>query len=102
MSWRQKAQNAPSVPQQRNDYEIPEAYCSPTTAEKFLPRDSGIDENRVLTVYLRRMMAWKIWILIFATEDGLEDLVRFPNWQQMVLLKLAQQVVLHPYPRGFI
>ncbi|XP_068237231.1 uncharacterized protein [Palaemon carinicauda] len=64
--WRQNAYNAPPIPRQINNFEIPESYCLLATGEKFLAFDSGIEhENR---------------ILIFPTDNGLEDLAKSPNW----------------------
>ena len=81
--WRQKAQNAPPIPQQRNNFEIPESYCFLVTGKKFLAFDSGInDENR---------------ILIFVMEDGLEDLVRFPNWAADGTFKVSPSIYYQLY-----
>ena len=81
--WRQKAHNAPPIPRQINNFEIPEFYCFLATGEKFLAFDSGIDdENR---------------ILIFATDNGLEDLVRSPNWAADGTFKVSPLIFYQLY-----
>ena len=64
--WRQDAQQAPPIPQTRTGYVVPEEYTKLESGEMFLQHDSGIeDENR---------------ILVFASAQGLRDLVRYKSW----------------------
>ncbi|KAK8401049.1 hypothetical protein O3P69_002673 [Scylla paramamosain] len=64
--WRQDAQQAPPIPQTRTGYVIPEEYTKLDRERCFLQHDSGTeDDNR---------------ILVFASAQGLRDLVRCKSW----------------------
>ena len=64
--WRQNLSNFPSVPCRRTGYAIPLDFTVIDGGKSFLQYDSGIDDQDR--------------ILIFASDDGLQDLKYFKNW----------------------
>lgn len=64
--WRQRELKFPPIPSSRTGYDIPDQFKQLDNGAQFLQYDSGReDESR---------------ILIFATNDGLNDLKRYKNW----------------------
>lgn len=64
--WRQKERRAPAIPTSRTGFDIPAEYCNLDGGKQFLRYDSGSDDNER--------------ILIFSTDQGLDDLVKYSSW----------------------
>ena len=61
--WKQETSCTPPIPSERRGFVIPSEFQNLNSGEKFLQYDSGVDdENR---------------ILLFITNDGIEDLRSF-------------------------
>jgi hypothetical protein len=81
--WRQIEENAPPVPQERHGYVIPEEFQFLQNGEQFLQFDSGQDDkNR---------------ILIFASNEGLNDLASFPSLAGDGTFKVSPDIFYQVY-----
>lgn len=76
--WRPVAQNAPAIPKERCNFEIPEKHRLLPRGHMFLAVDTGInDDNR---------------ILIVASEESLNELTQLQNWAADGSFKICPQI----------
>ena len=76
--WKQETSCTPPIPSERRGFVIPSEFQSLNSGEKFLQYDSGVDdENR---------------ILLFITNDGIEDLRKYKNWAMDGTFKVSPDI----------